>query len=1099
MPDPNEVSSDESANPNKESVATCRICDLTIAGQSVRVLDENFHLECYKCQDCGEAATAQFVTDGPDGKKNLLCERDHFRRLNLATCTKCGLRIVGQFVRALGGTFHLECFKCQDCGEVVAAKFFQIDGPDGKQHPLCERDYFRRLNLICAKCGEALRGSYITALEKKYHIEHFTCSVCPTVFGPHDSYYEHDGQVYCHFHYSTRFAVKCTGCQTAILKQFVEINRNSIDEHWHPECYMIHKFWNVKLASHIDDTSDQRPESESTIPEELKKQQKSMEEKVYNIWSVLSVFEESSAACISDMLLHVSNGSYIDGVKMAEKFIMHVEVLFTAIDELEYHLKQASGEGLQHNREAKMLCKKIVNFFSLLSHTQETGVRRMGITQELLSLVTGLAHYLKVLIRIALTGALKLERDYNNTTAISRFLNKLVELANKESRQPRESSMDNEVTSDLCHACRVTVEEECFKYEHYRWHSSCLRCSRSVCARELHSFYREAKFNRSTERAFCPGCASEPASTGFEYVTQLGQYTYLLRVALSRLYNLLRRKDDLNLSDYEATRGRRDKEVPPGLTRKDTRSKSYSSGDKPFESINIGDIKRMKSVHLDRKLSTSAKFAQRSRIIEQESLSALNPGNNDSLRNNLIRAPSQRQLKIVEDKIPDSREEDNLDFERRQKEPITLADISVIAAAEMAAVEEQGILDKTPKNMRRISRAKSYLSELSHLEFFIVKHVAVLVMEQYLKDHYTLEELLDLIGSKKATLWNKFVTTIKPSEKKPVKKKGTFGVPLDVLVERYGVDSALGAGPGRIRIPSFIDDSIAAMKTMDMSVEGIFRKNGNIRRLKDLIEAIDRSPSSVNLCEDNPVQVAALMKKFLRELPDPLLTFKLHKLFITSQKLEDEVTRKKILHLTCCLLPTVNRDTMEVLFIFFKWVASFSHVDEETGSKMDLHNLATVITPNILYSKSKDPTKDDSFLAIEAVHSLLRYQDEFWTVPEDLGAILHDQDLFTNLEALTTKDILKRCENFVNLKKSHSSADIPHSSVDFHIVDIADQKSGTAAEEGYVLAEHENPPIQQPAIVHHGSNESTSGNSIYPPSTNSLVNETSIPVEQRAS
>lgn len=68
-----------------------------------------------------------------------------------------------------------------------------------------------------------------------------------------------------------------------------------------------------------------------------------------------------------------------------------------------------------------------------------------------------------------------------------------------------------------------------------------------------------------------------------------------------------------------------------------------------------------------------------------------------------------------------------------------------------------------------------------------------------------------------------------------------------------------------------------------MSVEGIFRKNGNIRRLKDLSEAIDKNPSAVNLSEDNPVQVAALMKKFLRDLPDPLLTFKLHRLFITSQ------------------------------------------------------------------------------------------------------------------------------------------------------------------------------------------------------------------------
>jgi len=68
-----------------------------------------------------------------------------------------------------------------------------------------------------------------------------------------------------------------------------------------------------------------------------------------------------------------------------------------------------------------------------------------------------------------------------------------------------------------------------------------------------------------------------------------------------------------------------------------------------------------------------------------------------------------------------------------------------------------------------------------------------------------------------------------------------------------------------------------------MSVEGIFRKSGNIRRLRDLTDAIDRDPSSVDLSQDNPVQIAALLKKFLRELPDPLLTFKLHRLFISSQ------------------------------------------------------------------------------------------------------------------------------------------------------------------------------------------------------------------------
>lgn len=87
-----------------------------------------------------------------------------------------------------------------------------------------------------------------------------------------------------------------------------------------------------------------------------------------------------------------------------------------------------------------------------------------------------------------------------------------------------------------------------------------------------------------------------------------------------------------------------------------------------------------------------------------------------------------------------------------------------------------------------------------------------------------------------------------------------------------------------------------------------------------------------------------------------------------------------MLHLCCCLLPKSHRDTMEAIFVFLKWVASFSHVDEETGSKMDLLNLATVISPNILHNKSKDPAKDESFLSVRTVHELLEHQDEFWQV-----------------------------------------------------------------------------------------------------------------------
>lgn len=61
--------------------------------------------------------------------------------------------------------------------------------------------------------------------------------------------------------------------------------------------------------------------------------------------SVLSAFEESSAACISDMLRQVSNGQYLEAIRMAEKFILHVEVLFATIDDLEAYFTRLNHKG----------------------------------------------------------------------------------------------------------------------------------------------------------------------------------------------------------------------------------------------------------------------------------------------------------------------------------------------------------------------------------------------------------------------------------------------------------------------------------------------------------------------------------------------------------------------------------------------------------------------------------------------------------------------------------------------------------------------------------------------------------------------------------
>ena len=154
--------------------------------------------------------------------------------------------------------------------------------------------------------------------------------------------------VYCHYHYSTKFAQRCNGCNTAILKQFVEIFRNGQDQHWHPECYMIHKFWNVRLAKTHRDGSEERALPEDATDEErgaMRSEEEQMEERQFRIWSVLSQFEETSAACISDMLLHVSNGAYMEGVLVAKKFITYVDVLFSATDRLDSYVVKSGKSG----------------------------------------------------------------------------------------------------------------------------------------------------------------------------------------------------------------------------------------------------------------------------------------------------------------------------------------------------------------------------------------------------------------------------------------------------------------------------------------------------------------------------------------------------------------------------------------------------------------------------------------------------------------------------------------------------------------------------------------------------------------------------------
>lgn len=572
--------------------------------------------------------------------------------------------------------------------------------------------------------------------------------------------------------------------------------------------------------------------------------------------------------------------------------------------------------------------------------------------------------------------------------------------------------------SDQCVSCKLAIEDECARCVERRWHLACLQCGN--CSRELGQNLEDVRWSERDQRIYCVDCEGPfpGAVAQFERVTRLQQYVFLLRVALARLLEILRNSgtlphtsDDPNLNGYNSSEGHRVGPADPPLLRSDTRSKSHGGhvDENPTPSSyenTLNDVRRLRSTRMDKHLS-STKKARMSRIMDGQDSRETAPG---------AAGPEGSEMRsggfqIVEERDDNGESRTELMFGHH--DALTLDDIPRIVAAEQAkeqrpnaykharhdmfrtSITEPKLVNGHQRNFssgngdfpagddggaQRRDTGKRYFSELSALEYFIVRHVAVIAMQPLLEGHFTMEELLNLIETRKPTFWNKMGKAFKNDGKKGGKKKGVFGVPLDLIIERDGADSTDGIGPGTLRIPAIVDDAISSMRKMDLSVEGVFRKNGNIKRLNETMANIDKDGcDAVDLTKENVVQVAALLKKYLRELPDPLLTFKLHHLFIASQKIADEDRRRRVLHLTCCLLPKAHRDCLEILCSFFNWVASFHQIDEESGSKMDTHNLATVIAPNILFTNAKTPV-DDNFLAIEVVHTLIECNDQMCEV-----------------------------------------------------------------------------------------------------------------------
>lgn len=142
----------------------------------------------------------------PKSTSNTL-RKPFFRRKPSATrhCYRCKGPLTGSFVTAMGVAFHNGCFRCADCNKILDGTAFPYKRSleDGSQEtiPLCEMDYFQRLDPICRQCGNPLCESFMEAFEgrRKKCLESFGCGKCEKVFTAPYSYFrnERSGQVYC--------------------------------------------------------------------------------------------------------------------------------------------------------------------------------------------------------------------------------------------------------------------------------------------------------------------------------------------------------------------------------------------------------------------------------------------------------------------------------------------------------------------------------------------------------------------------------------------------------------------------------------------------------------------------------------------------------------------------------------------------------------------------------------------------------------------------------------------------------------------------------------------------------------------------------------
>ncbi|XP_051999084.1 rho GTPase-activating protein 6-like [Xyrauchen texanus] len=191
-----------------------------------------------------------------------------------------------------------------------------------------------------------------------------------------------------------------------------------------------------------------------------------------------------------------------------------------------------------------------------------------------------------------------------------------------------------------------------------------------------------------------------------------------------------------------------------------------------------------------------------------------------------------------------------------------------------------------------------------------------------------------------------------------------LSLPAQSHGEKNTRDTKLSLNPIYRQVPRVIDSCCQHLEKYGLQTVGIFRVGSSKRRVRQLRKEFDRGSDVVLDHQHSVHDVAALLKEFLRDMPDPLLTRELYTAFINCASLNcaDQHT---VMQQLICLLPACNCDTLQCLLNFLSKVANHAEDSLDTdgreviGNKMTSLNLATIFGPNLLH-KQKSSEKEFS-------------------------------------------------------------------------------------------------------------------------------------------